>query len=80
VLSTREREILRLVSEGKTNIDIAKILAISAFTVKNHMQRIIKKLNAANRTEAVSNYHLLNPQQPQRRNAASSPFAIQAQA
>ena len=80
VLSTREREILRLVAEGKTNIDIAKILAISAFTVKNHMQRIIKKLNAANRTEAVSNYHLLNPQQPQRRNAASSPCAIQAQA
>jgi len=53
-LSPREQEILRWVTEGKSNNEIAKILAISMFTVKNHMQRIMKKLDAANRTEAVA--------------------------
>ena len=53
VLSAREEEILTWVSEGRTNVEISRILAISPFTVKNHVQRIIKKLGAANRTEAV---------------------------
>lgn len=54
VLSTREQEILLWVTEGKTNDEISKILNISSFTVKNHMQRIMRKLNATNRTEAVA--------------------------
>lgn len=53
-LSQREQEILLLVSEGKTNIETSKILGLSALTVKNHMQHILKKLNAGNRTEAVA--------------------------
>ena len=59
VLSSREKEILAWVSEGRTNHEISAILAISTFTVKNHVQRIIKKLGAANRTEAAAKYRQL---------------------
>jgi transcriptional regulator EpsA len=55
-LSARETEILAWVSRGRTNGEISKLLGISAFTVKNHVQRIIKKLGAANRAEAVANF------------------------
>ena len=55
-LSKREEEILTWVSAGRTNIEISRILSISTFTVKNHVQRIIKKLDAANRAEAVAKY------------------------
>jgi DNA-binding CsgD family transcriptional regulator len=39
--------------EGKTNAEIAEVLAISPLTVKNHVQRILRKLDAANRAQAV---------------------------
>lgn len=55
-LSVREVEILARVAEGKTNVEISRILAISPFTVKNHVQRILKKLGASNRTEAAVRY------------------------
>ena len=55
-LSAREREILRRVSAGRTNAEIARLLSISPFTIKNHMKRIMRKLGAANRTEAVTKY------------------------
>jgi len=54
--STREIEILRWVSIGRTNAEIARLLSISPFTVKNHMKRILRKLGAANRTEAAAKY------------------------
>lgn len=53
-LTDRETEVLRWVYHGKTNDEIAAILRISVFTVKNHVQRILLKLNAANRVQAVS--------------------------
>ena len=53
-LSQREAEILHWVSQGKTNVEIALILHISSFTVKNHMQRVFQKLNVTNRAQAVS--------------------------
>jgi transcriptional regulator EpsA len=53
-LSQRETEVLQWVAKGKTNIEIASILQISAFTVKNHMQRVLQKLNVNNRAQAVS--------------------------
>lgn len=53
-LTMREIEILEWVRNGKTNIEIGMILHISSFTVKNHLQRIFKKMNVANRTQAVS--------------------------
>ncbi|ARO87705.1 helix-turn-helix transcriptional regulator [Nitrosospira lacus] len=53
-LSERESEIMNWVKMGKTNGEIGSILSISAFTVKNHMQRIFKKLDVYNRMQAVS--------------------------
>jgi len=55
-LSQREAEVLHWVARGKTNPEIAMILDISAFTVKNHMQRVFKKLDVTNRAQAVSKY------------------------
>lgn len=55
-LSAREVEIMSRVRQGKTNSEIAQILDISSFTVKNHLQRIFKKLGVFNRTQAVEKY------------------------
>ena len=63
-LSTREQEIVRWITEGKTNAEIAAILGISSFTVKNHTQRIFRKLNVNNRTKAVAKYRKENPPAP----------------
>ncbi len=52
-LSNRELEIMLWVRGGKTNHEIGLILDISAFTVKNHLQRIFKKMNVISRAQAV---------------------------
>lgn len=52
-LTDREMEILRLVDEGRSNKQIAKALHISLHTVKNHVHRILEKLQVSNRREAV---------------------------
>lgn len=57
-LSEREEETLSLVAQGRTNREIAEILVISKYTVKNHVQRIMRKLGAANRTEAAAKYRV----------------------
>lgn len=54
VLSGREREVLRWVRDGKTNSEIAQIIDLSPLTVKNHMQRILRKLKVTNRAQAVA--------------------------
>lgn len=54
ILSAREHEVIRWLFDGKTNWDISRILNISEYTVKNHVQRIIKKLNATSRQHAVA--------------------------
>jgi transcriptional regulator EpsA len=56
-LSAREREILASLSRGSTNRDIAESLAISLFTVKNHMKRIFRKLGVSNRTQAAARFN-----------------------
>lgn len=56
VLTEREAEILKWVALGKTNPEIGSILDISAFTVKNHMQRVFKKLDVSNRAQAVGKF------------------------
>lgn len=56
VLSAREAEIMKWVAMGKTNSEIGSILNVSSFTVKNHMQRIFKKLDVFSRAQAVSAY------------------------
>jgi transcriptional regulator EpsA len=55
-LSTREREVLEAVCRGRTNLEIAAALHISPFTVKNHVQRIFRKVGATNRTQAAARY------------------------
>lgn len=52
-LSEREREVLRLVVEGRDNAAIAKELFISPYTVKNHMSNILVKLGAQSRLQAA---------------------------
>ncbi|MFI6273424.1 ATP-binding protein [Micromonospora zamorensis] len=52
-LTARERDVLRLVADGKTNRQIAAELFISANTAGVHVSRILAKLGVANRTEAA---------------------------
>jgi DNA-binding NarL/FixJ family response regulator len=53
-LTDREKQVLHLLGQGKTNKEIASTLVISERTVKFHVSSILTKLNAGNRTEAVS--------------------------
>lgn len=52
-LTTREREVLRLVGTGATNNDIADQLTISEGTVKTHLNRVMTKLDLSSRAQAV---------------------------
>ncbi len=53
-LTERELEVLNLVAEGFSNLEIAKRLGVSRNTVKFHVSSIIGKLGATSRTEAVT--------------------------
>jgi DNA-binding NarL/FixJ family response regulator len=53
-LSAREIEILEMVSRGLTNKEIAGVLQISHYTVRNHINHITAKLQVADRTEAAT--------------------------
>lgn len=53
MLSPRELEVLRLMAEGFTNQEIAERLIVSATTVKTHVQNILDKLGASDRTQAA---------------------------
>ena len=53
-VTERERQILLWVREGKSNQQIAEVLGISPLTVKNHVQKILRKLGASNRAQAVA--------------------------
>jgi DNA-binding NarL/FixJ family response regulator len=53
-LSPREDEVLRLISQGATNKEIADSLFISENTVKTHLRNIMDKLHLANRSQAAA--------------------------
>jgi len=53
-LTAREVEVLRQVSEGNRNRDIAELLHISEETVKVHVKHIMEKLGARDRTQAIA--------------------------
>ena len=52
-LTARERQVLQLLADGASNRHIARTLGISLKTVQNHVSRILDKLQAADRTQAV---------------------------
>ncbi|SRR5581483_706664 len=53
LLSTREREVLQMIAEGKTNKEIAGVLNLSIYTVDAHRGRIMEKLNLHSVNELV---------------------------
>jgi transcriptional regulator EpsA len=64
LLTPRETQILQWIYHGKSNIEIGMILEISPLTVKNHVQKTLRKLNVMNRTQAVGKalaLRLVNP-------------------
>lgn len=52
-LTTREREVLKLIAEGSSNKEIADFLFISIRTVENHRANLMKKLNIKNTAELI---------------------------
>ena len=73
-LTRRELEILRLVAEGHSNSQLAKMLWVTEQTVKFHLSNIYRKLDVANRTEA-SRWAQLHGLLPGVRPAPDSVFA-----
>jgi transcriptional regulator EpsA len=64
ILTVREQDILKWIYLGKSNFEIGAILKISPLTVKNHVQKILRKLNVVNRTQAIGKaleLRILNP-------------------
>jgi two-component system response regulator NreC len=52
-LSEREREVLRLIAQGKTSNEIAQMLFISPYTVQTHRDHIMEKLNLHRKAELI---------------------------
>jgi DNA-binding NarL/FixJ family response regulator len=62
-LSPREKEVMKLIAEGYTSVEIGKILFISDKTVEKHREKIMKKLNIRNLVGLVRlaiKYHLVD--------------------
>jgi DNA-binding NarL/FixJ family response regulator len=53
LLTTREREILQLLAEGKNNKDVANLLNLSLYTVETHRSNIFQKLNLHSGAELI---------------------------
>jgi two-component system response regulator NreC len=53
LLSSREREVLQMIAEGKTNKEIATVLNLSVYTVDSHRGHIMEKLNLHSVTDLV---------------------------
>lgn len=53
LLTTREREVLQLLAEGKSNKDVAALLSLSPYTVETHRANIFQKLNLHSAPELV---------------------------
>ncbi|MGC2082823.1 MAG: helix-turn-helix transcriptional regulator, partial [Bradyrhizobium sp.] len=53
-LTARERDVLALLAEGRSNKEIARSLGISVHTAKFHVGQLLDKLDATGRTDAVA--------------------------
>lgn len=53
-LSEREKEVLQLISDGRSNKEIGEILFLSESTVKNHLRNILDKLHLQNRMQLIA--------------------------
>jgi DNA-binding NarL/FixJ family response regulator len=53
LLTSREREVLQMIAEGKTNKEIANILNLSVYTVEAHRGKVMEKLNLHNTGDLV---------------------------
>jgi DNA-binding CsgD family transcriptional regulator len=63
-VTPRQEEILNLIKSGKTNSEIAELLDCSPWTIKNHIQAILRKLDSNTRTHAIAramSLGILNP-------------------
>ena len=52
-LSERERQVLLLVAQGRSNAEIADLLVIAESTAKTHVKRVLAKIDAHDRAHAV---------------------------
>jgi len=57
-LSVREIQVLKLISHGKTNPQIAAALDISPLTIKKHRENLLRKLNSHNTAQLISKARL----------------------
>jgi DNA-binding CsgD family transcriptional regulator len=55
-LTPRELDVLRLLAQGQTNLEIARALVVREGTIKYHVKNILRKLGATSRADAVSRY------------------------
>jgi len=53
LLSKPEKEILRFLAGGATHKEIADAMFVSRHTVKNHLQKLFRKINVHSKTQAV---------------------------
>ena len=53
MITVREAQVIKLIADGKSNPEIAKVLNIGQASVKTHVHNILTKLNLANRREVI---------------------------
>jgi DNA-binding NarL/FixJ family response regulator len=53
LLTPRERQVLHLIGEGRSNREIAELLVLAESTAKTHVKRVLAKINARDRAQAV---------------------------
>jgi DNA-binding NarL/FixJ family response regulator len=72
-LTARELDVLRLLCEGKTNREISHELHLSLSTVKDHLERLIAKLQVSDRTQAAVKAIDLGLVEPESKESSGSP-------